>query len=147
MKANRFGILGRAFNHYIQRNRETLGNKRYDNDIELSIIICKNTKEMLQAWNLDKNKIEKICLKQRLFVSLGIVKDIITNYDLTKEEKIAKIENMLAIPEMKQAYECKKIQNKKEKIFCFCVRKHYIFPLKIYYKYFEKQRYGVQKKK
>ena len=135
-KVKKFGILDKAFNHYMQRNRETLGNKKYDNVLELNIRICKNTREMLQAWKLSENVIEEICLKQWIFVFRAVMKDIITDCNLKRKEKIAKIDNAFTIPEIKQAVECRRIQNEKERIYIFLVRKHYIFLLQTYYKCF-----------
>ena len=135
-KVKKFGIIDKAFNHYMQRNRETLGNKKYDNVLELNIKIGRNTREMLQAWDLNENIVEEICLKQWLFIFKAVMKDIITDCNLNKKEKIEKIDNVLAIPEIKKVINCKRIQSKKDKIFIWGIRKHYIFLMQSYYKYF-----------
>lgn len=134
-KIDKFGIISKAFNHYIQRNRETLGNKKYDNILDLNIRSCNGTKNLLNVWKIDKNKTENLLCQQYLLISKGYIKDIVINEKLYNVKKIEKIEKLLNIPEIKKAFKNKKIQSKKNKIYSFLVLNHWICFLKLYYKY------------
>ena len=58
-KTRKFLILNKAFNHYVQRNRETLGNKKYANQLELDLRLNKCHVELLENCNIPQEMIEK----------------------------------------------------------------------------------------
>ena len=135
-KVKKFGIIDKAFNHYMQRDRETLGRKKYNNLLELNIRACNNHKNLLEAWKSDKHKIEEIQTKEYLLISKVHIKEIVTNDKNNRKEKLEKINKLLSIKEMKQAFENRNVQSKKERIYTFLVKKHFINILKLYYTMF-----------
>lgn len=131
-KTNNFIIIDKAYNHYVQRNRETLGNKKYGNLLELNMRFCECHKMLLSNWNIEKEQIEKIYLQDYLLIAKGQIKNIVLDKEYSDSKK-KKFEQLLTIKGINNAINNKEIQTKKERIFCYMVKRKKIFLLRLYY--------------
>ncbi|WP_366161292.1 glycosyltransferase [Bacillus infantis] len=57
---NKIAFIDAPFNHYIQRDRDTLGNKFYDNYFELKKQALIAIKNLLTTWNIENRKINSL---------------------------------------------------------------------------------------
>lgn len=127
----KIGLDKGVFNHYIQRNRETLGNKKYKNLLELNIRFCNCHETLLKEWKVKKEKIEEIKVKDYLLILKGYIKGIV----LEDDAKILNtIEELMTNKEIKNTIMIKKYKNFREKIFCFLLKHKMILFLKLYYR-------------
>lgn len=119
------------YNHYVQRHRETLGNKKYNNFLELIIRSCKCREFLLNKWNVDEKKIQELKCIDLLSSVKNYIK-IITSYDkATFKNSVNKLyEN----DEIKRVLISKENKSLKDKIFCFLLKHKMFLALKIYYK-------------
>lgn len=119
------------YNHYVQRPRETLGNKKYDNFLELIIRYCKCREVLLKKWNVEEKKIQE--LKRIYFLSsVKRYVKIITSYDkATFKDSVNKLYKN---DEIKRVLINKENKSFKDKIFCFLLKHKMFLALKIYYK-------------
>ena len=119
-----FLILNKAFNHYVQRNRETLGNKKYANQLELDLRLNKCHVELLENWNIPQEMIEKN-QKRNYFRIMKTYLNSIKN----ENKSIIRIE-IDKLVNMKEFYKIIKENNYgniKDKIFIFLLNSvHFI---------------------
>ena len=127
----KIGIDRGLFNHYIQRNRVTLGNKNYDNLLELAIKLCKCHQYLFKKWNLKEEKIEEIKIRDYLLV-LKRYSKICASQNKSDFKKM--ISELSENEEIKNMIMSKKYKNLKDKIFCFIIKHKLFFILKNYYK-------------
>lgn len=127
----KIGLDSGIYNHYIQRNRETLGNKKYDNLLELNIRFCKCHEYLLRSWEISEEKIKEIKTRDYLLILKGYIKNEVLN-----EKKNSKdiINNLIKNPDIRNSIYINKYKNFKDKIFCFLVKNKLILLLKLYYK-------------
>lgn len=125
-------ISNGIYNHYIQRERETLGNKKYDNLLELNIRFCNCHTELLEAWKVSKEKIEEIEVKDYMLILKGHIWNIIfcDKTYLSKRQQLAKL---IQNEKIKKFLTKSKYKGLKERIFSFLIKHKMITMLKLYY--------------
>ena len=115
----KIGLDAGIYNHYIQRNRETLGNKKYDNLLELNIRLSKCHEYLLRSWKTSEEKIEEIKIKDYLSILKGYIKNKALE-DIKYSKSI--IEDLLKNNEINKAVNINKYKNIKDRVFCFLVK-------------------------
>ena len=127
----KIGLEGGVYNHYIQRNRETLGNKKYDNLLELNIRLCKCHEYLLRSWKLSEEKIEEIRTRDYLLILKGYIKNVVLN---NKKHSKDIINRLIKNTDIRNSIYTNKYKNFKDRIFCFLVKYKLILLLELYYK-------------
>ena len=64
---------GSAYTHYMQRGRVTLGNKYYNNFLELKLLACDKRRELLTGFGLSKQKSENVLWTNYLYAFISRV--------------------------------------------------------------------------
>ncbi len=107
--------------HYIQRQRETLGVKYYDNLVSLSLKAIKARRDILTIWGVEEEQIENICNSQFIDVVWGAIKSI-KNAKFSTSEKKQKIRRLFKEEDIKTKLKSFKLQDKKRKIKKFIIK-------------------------
>lgn len=87
-------FINKAFTHYIQRQRETLGTKYYPDYLDLKIKAIEADERILTCWNTPKEMVESFVCGMYLAVSWSMLTNLLKS-QLTKKEKINKIKDLL----------------------------------------------------
>lgn len=121
-KCNKIEFIDYIGNHYIQRNRVTLGTKRYDNVFELKLMGCTARENILKHFDVSTSEIKRIMAPFYYGALKPAVNNIKTEPNISKKEKLQK---------MKLFIDDKNVQNiakkalgvpLKQKILVFCIR-------------------------
>ena len=86
-KSNKVVFIDKAFVHYMQRPRETLGVKYYSNYFELKKKALYSIDHLLYAWNIGEHK-RKTIISEIGFNNLKSTFKSINNSDKTNKEKL-----------------------------------------------------------
>lgn len=86
LAAEKIYFHGKAYTHYVQRGRETLGTKYYDNWLELNLLACDKRKELLLEFGLDRETVE-VALWERYFYSYITTIRMINRQSIIGDEK------------------------------------------------------------
>ena len=82
--------------HYIQRNRVTLGNKRYDNVWELKLAACAARENILKHFNMATKQVERI-MSHFYFTALeSAVFNIVNEKEVSRRTKLGRLDEFLA---------------------------------------------------
>lgn len=87
-------FINKAFTHYIQRQKETLGTKYYPNYLDLKVKAIKADKKILTAWDTPRDIIEKFVCNMYLSVSWSMVTNLLKS-TASKKEKANKIKELI----------------------------------------------------
>ncbi len=121
-KASKLVFLDKAYTHYMQRPRVTLGTKFYDNIFELRMMASEAKKSLLENWNKEKTLINKYYQKAIFNAVKSSIKHISRTDILKRQEKkeyINKICKDRRTQIMLQNYKTYKL---KEIIFLFILK-------------------------
>ncbi len=127
----KIGLDKGIYNHYVQRNRETLGTKKYNNFLELNIRLYKCHENLLKSWRVKKEKLEEIKIMDYLLIAKGYIKGIVADDD---SEILKAIEKLMSNKEIKNVILINKYKNFRDKVFCFLLKHKMILFLKLYYR-------------
>lgn len=95
-KVNKLVILEKALYHYIQRDRETLGNTYYKDCYELQCKVNKLREDMFKEWNIDENKIRGVLIENHIGgIRYSFFNIFYTKNQLSLGEKYREVRNML----------------------------------------------------
>ncbi len=87
-------FINKAFIHYIQRQRETLGTKYYPDYLELKLKAIEADEKILTAWNTPKKIVEKFTSNMYLAVSWSMLTNLLKS-NASKKEKANKIKELI----------------------------------------------------
>ena len=87
-------FINKAFIHYIQRNRETLGTKYYPDYIELKIRAIDSGKRILTVWNAPESVIEQFVNRHYLYVTWQMITSLLKT-NISRKEKTNKINEII----------------------------------------------------
>lgn len=76
-----------TYTHYMQRGRVTLGNRYYDNFLELKLLACDKRKELLIGFGLDKQIAEKVLWENYFYSYVSTIRMINRQEKLDKKKK------------------------------------------------------------
>ena len=85
--AEKVSFLPAAYNHYIQRNAETLGTKFYPNLIELRLMALDAHISLLRHWRVSQNVIDQYRARRCCEISWGAIRAINYKEDRFEEKK------------------------------------------------------------
>lgn len=95
MIANNIGFIADPLVHYVQRSRETLGNKYYADYFSLRIEAIKQLEILFKKWNIATNEIEKN-IANIVFNTIKLnIKMLISNHNMNFNEKNRVLKNIL----------------------------------------------------
>ncbi|MCP8617525.1 glycosyltransferase family 2 protein [Salirhabdus salicampi] len=95
LDANKIVFIDVPLIHYVQRNRETLGNKFYKNFFELKKIALEAIEKLLIAWNIDSKRIDSL-IGTIGFGNLKLtIKKLSTANNYTHKEKVFYLNGIL----------------------------------------------------
>ena len=82
-----------VYTHYMQRGRVTLGNRYYDNFLELKLLACNKRKELLLGFGLDRRISEKVLWENYFYSYVSTIRMINRqeNIDENKKRKMTKL--------------------------------------------------------
>ena len=101
--------------HYIQRQRETLGVKYYENFFELKGKAIEAKRNILINWGVSKQRISQFLDNNYVDIVWGTIKNI-CNSDLSYNEKVAKVKGFIKSNGVKKKIKSTKVQDRKRKI-------------------------------
>lgn len=139
-------VMDTSLYHYIQRNRETLGRKSYNDMLELDLRYSKLLKEILLSLNNTEDQTEKI-VEQALFERIKWSIAVIIS-DSSNSKKLILLNNYFKY--LKDSYYMfsKNIQfNKKDKIIIWFAKRNLAFPFCFLSKVFVKTKKDLKKVK
>lgn len=87
-------FINKAFTHYIQRQRETLGTKYYPDYLDLKIKAIDADERILTCWNTPKDIIEKFVCGMYLSVSWSMLTNLLKS-NIPNSEKNKKIKELI----------------------------------------------------
>lgn len=87
-------FINKAFTHYIQRQRETLGTKYYPNYLDLKIMAIEADKKILTCWNTPKEIVDRFVNGMYLSVSWSMITNLLKT-DISNKEKNQKIKHLI----------------------------------------------------
>lgn len=76
-----------VYTHYMQRGRVTLGNRYYDNFLELKLLACDKRKELLIGFGLDKQISEKVLWENYFYSYVSTIRMINRQEKLDEKKK------------------------------------------------------------
>lgn len=79
---------GSAYTHYMQRGRVTLGNKYYNNFLELKLLACDKRRELLTGFGLSKQKSENVLWTNYLYAFISTIRMINRQNNLKNNAKM-----------------------------------------------------------
>lgn len=88
LAADKVYFNGNPYTHYIQRGRETLGSRYYDNFLELKLLACEKRKELLIGFGIEKEKSDAILWESYFYGYVSSIRMINRKNDLDEKEKI-----------------------------------------------------------
>ena len=87
-------FINKAFIHYIQRKRETLGTKYYPDYLELKIMAIKADEKILNCWKASKEILDRFVNSMYLSVSWSMLTNLLKS-NASKKEKANKIKELI----------------------------------------------------
>ncbi len=87
-------FINKAFTHYIQRQRETLGTKYYPDYLDLKIKAIEADERILTCWNTPKEIIERFVCGMYLSVSWSMITNLLKT-NIANKEKTNKIKELI----------------------------------------------------
>ncbi len=87
-------FINKAFTHYIQRQRETLGTKYYPDYLDLKEKAIKADEKILTAWDTPKEIVEKFINGMYLSVSWSMITNLL-KASISNKEKNQKIKELI----------------------------------------------------
>ena len=123
----KFVFLSYVGYHYIQRERESLGVKYYENYFDLKLRALNAKCSILKIWGIEENKITQFYKNNYVDAVWGTIKGI-QRSALTKVDKLQKSKNFFDKYNIRKSIKNDKIQGKKRKIKKFILSK---LPIKI----------------
>lgn len=78
---------GKPYTHYVQRERITLGNRYYDNFLELKLLACEKRKELLIGYGLDRKKCEDVLWINYFYSFISTIRMINRQENIEKSAK------------------------------------------------------------
>lgn len=87
-------FINKAFTHYIQRQRETLGTKYYPDYLDLKIKTIEADEKILTCWNTPKEIIEKFICGMYLSVSWSMITNLLKS-NIPSKVKNQKIKELI----------------------------------------------------
>lgn len=87
-------FINKAFIHYIQRKRETLGTKYYPDYLELKIMAIKADEKILNCWKAPKEILDRFVNSMYLSVSWSMLTNLLKS-NASKKEKANKIKELI----------------------------------------------------
>lgn len=87
-------FINKAFTHYIQRQRETLGTKYYPNYLDLKIMAIEADKKILTCWKTPKEIVDRFVNGMYLSVSWNMITNLLKT-DISNKEKNQKIKHLI----------------------------------------------------
>lgn len=87
-------FINKAFTHYIQRQRETLGTKYYPDYLDLKEKAIKADEKILTAWDTPKEIVEKFINGMYLSVSWSMITNLLKT-SISNKEKNQKIKELI----------------------------------------------------
>jgi len=79
---------GSVYTHYMQRGRVTLGNRYYDNFLELKLLACDKRKELLTGFGIDKQKSEEELWTNYFYGYISTIRAINRQENIDDNKKI-----------------------------------------------------------
>ena len=101
--------------HYIQRKRETLGVKYYENFFELKQKAIEAKCSILRNWEVPQALIDQFCDNYLVDIAWGAIKNIQKSV-LSKKQKIANVKSLVKESEIFQKLHIAKVLDKRRKI-------------------------------
>lgn len=87
-------FINKAFTHYIQRQRETLGTKYYPDYLDLKTVAIEADKKILTCWNTPKEIIDRFVNGMYLSVSWSMLTNLLKS-SASNKEKNKKIKELI----------------------------------------------------
>lgn len=101
---------GSKYTHYMQRGRVTLGNKYYNNFLELKLLACDKRKELLLAFGVCKRESENQLRTSYFNAYVSTVRVVNRQENLDRTKKIEMTKSI--VDKWLNSANCKKIQAK-----------------------------------
>ncbi len=92
-------FINKAFTHYIQRQRETLGTKYYPDYLDLKIKAIEADERILTCWHTPKEIIERFVCGMYLSVSWSMITNLLKS-NASKKDKVNKIKELISDKEI-----------------------------------------------
>ncbi len=92
-------FINKAFTHYIQRQRETLGTKYYPDYLDLKIKAIEADERILTCWHTPKEIIERFVCGMYLSVSWSMITNLLKS-NASKKDKVNKIKELISNKEI-----------------------------------------------
>ena len=92
-------FINKAFTHYIQRQRETLGTKYYPDYLDLKTKAIEADERILTCWHTPKEIIERFVCGMYLSVSWSMITNLLKS-NASKKDKVNKIKELISDKEI-----------------------------------------------
>lgn len=126
-KCNTIKIIPNVIYHYVQRKRETLGRKSYDNMLDMDLRYSKLLKQILLLFNNSRTETNKIVyntLFDRIKWSINI---IMFDKSISKKNKLTKINEYFSyVRNNIKKFNSNVVLTKKDKLFMFFVKTNFV---------------------
>ena len=87
-------FINKAFTHYIQRQRETLGTKYYPDYLDLKKMAIEADEKILTCWNTPKRIVDRFVNGMYLSVSWSMISNLLKT-NISNKEKNHKIKDLI----------------------------------------------------
>lgn len=114
-KADKVEFIEDSYVHYVQRPRETLGSKFYEDYFDKKKLAMKSLKDLLTSWGKEQGDIELVVNLMGFNALKSIIRLLSLTSNYTKPEKILYIDRLLK-EESKQILDGVKVNSFKDKI-------------------------------
>lgn len=121
-KCNKIEFIDYIGNHYIQRNRVTLGTKRYENAFELKLMGCTARENILKHFGVDKKTISKTMGSFYYGALNAAVATVATTPDADYKDIVRKMNTFLGNKEVQDVAKKAMYTAPKQRIFVFLAR-------------------------